>query len=368
MPLAHGQQQPPARPQAPPRRPAPAPAPAPAAREGTLQLVTDAKCRVKVDGGGEIPLQAGGSASVKLAEGEHVIQVFVDERVVQQKTARISGGGQTILLLSEKDFAVPKPAEEKKTSPPAAALLIRADAASRITVDGKETFELKAGESRVVGVSLGEHLVAAEAIGSADRWEQVVTVERAGQQMVPVRLDEAIEKRRAAEAAQRAAEEEATRQRMEEEKARKIAAKLDEEQAAEKRAREAGRLKLQERLRPLEGDWEGKAALNGVVQETTLSVRLQQTSAEGKLDIMYNLPGPNGKESIEKVIRTNVILDYKNNKLEGSVQGAFADGKQLVFYRNAELMEARLSLRSASWDCIWFCKGIARDRQLHRAP
>jgi tetratricopeptide (TPR) repeat protein len=290
-------------------------------KEGTLLLVSDARCVVKVDGGEGLVLEAAGSLPVKLAEGEHVAQVFVDNRLVHQKTARVNAGSQTVLLLSEKDFALPKPSEEKKAPPLPATLLIRMDLGGRITVDGGEAFELKAGESRTVGVSLGQHVVAAESLsGGADRWEQVVAADRAGQQVVDVKLEEARQKRR---------------------------------------------------LRQLVGDdWQEKQEYDGkytnsggsyhVVEEISLPIQVEGTSAKGGLLVTKNFKEPDGRSwtrTITATIRFHWNEQLQVQVTEASIKESTSEAPRAA--QAAKVTQARLHNGELRLDVSW--EGGNRD-------
>ena len=75
-------------------------------------------------------------------------------------------------------------ASSNKTS----TILIRADLACIVAVDGKEIGELQAGEITTRSVGIGQHIVEAKVPGLSLNWQKTVDVNRAGQVIVETEI------------------------------------------------------------------------------------------------------------------------------------------------------------------------------------
>src|SRR3954452_19122158 len=118
--------------------------------------------------------------------------------------------------------AKPAPAAREPAQKPAAAatLLVVADIAATISIDGKSVGQLQEGETRQVAIGRGQHFVRADA--GEDRWETVVEVKDATQLVLRTQVGDVrrarLDAARKADEAARAAEAEKTKR---EEAARK---------------------------------------------------------------------------------------------------------------------------------------------------
>jgi hypothetical protein len=152
------------------------------------------------------------------------------------------------IMTAAQDVPPPKPKPSSsapeapgKSSPKLpGTLVVRADIACRLIVDGRDRGTLRAYQLKELDVKLGDHLVEADSLEGADHWEKLVEINTSGQLIVTTDIL----------GIKRAREE---LMRMQAEKAATDKRRREEEEAAEKTRRaveENARLIQEERDRP----------------------------------------------------------------------------------------------------------------------
>jgi hypothetical protein len=247
-------------------------------------------CRLKVTGLQVIPVQL--RTSDHLAVGERVValgspqglELTISEGIISgirdlsggdrllQTTAAISHGssggglfdgqgrlvGITTLYLAESqnlNFAVPaevasatglggppakgipdRPRDERPQPErqPSASLVVTTDLDCYWTLDGVSQPELKAGDTKTVKVSSGEHLVEANTPSGWDSWQTVVTIGRGGRELIQIPLSSVRQERQEKEQKEVAESRRAEERKREEERKRAEGRKREQQQDNER--------------------------------------------------------------------------------------------------------------------------------------
>jgi Protein of unknown function (DUF1566) len=137
---------------------------------------------------------------------------------------------------------IPSPATSKQFATLPATIVVRADQACKLTLDGDSKGTMQASQAKKIDVKLGEHLIEAVTLNGSYHWEKTVVIKETGQIIVKIELLE-VKKAADTEAAIRTAAQERIRQEeaariLEKERAEKAAIIQQQEQAERRRLAE----------------------------------------------------------------------------------------------------------------------------------
>jgi hypothetical protein len=167
----------------------------PAKPAGATLLVTcDLACNWKLDGVAKGRVQAGGSASVKVVLGQHIVAAAtLDDLDKVEKEVDIEATKQTLVRVEltpvhDARLKAEQEARDKAKPEAGATLLVLSDLACNWKLDGEAKGRIDAGGSAKSKVELGQHLVAAATEDGEDQAKLLSEVKADGQTVVNIEL------------------------------------------------------------------------------------------------------------------------------------------------------------------------------------